>query len=726
MSNDTFDFAALARRIAARKAERSDTPAAADAPEQTEADIAALTAKVLEEDRAENGAIDAAPEVENTADEDQGDPWADDEDDDHDWSEHDTDAVEAEEFEADQEVEAASEMTVEIDEAGFEAEDADDEIQADSDDDHDWSDQAEDDEVHAADDAPSDLVDSGDVEASEDDADEGGDGIRDEPETVKAMEADDDTTTDDTAMEDDESAMDAMSDDTDDSETFDAVEDQTEEHATPDDAGHGDHDDAELASDDDTDDLDAAFGEADETPDAMDAADDEAAEMDAYAGDDHADDISDDGKEMLSADEGVEGLEASDDAGSDDQDDADEFDFAQDAYDGEDDDVMPADDASFASEDSTGEDGTYSDEASSDDLWDDTDDVVAVDDSAKRAEDPAETAAAIQDANADSDEADGVAETTETFPEGVVGDPDARRPRIALMGEFSSGKSTLSNLLIGARSLPVNVTATHLPPVWISFGDLAPYRVDLDGNKAPVDLNKLEDVPLEETSHIRIFRKADILEICDLIDFPGISDPNMDAEVWQRMLPKADGVIWCTHATQAWRQSEAAVWDTMPVELQKKSILLLTRMDKILSERDKGRVVRRVRHETEGLFRALFGISLTDALAAGDDEEAWRASGADDFAVEMVNIIRQIERELEDPEIKAARAAEKAQANSTSLTERPRARAIDAISEPMPKGDDDLPSDVKIMPSRVRPSTGGRSTRRAERPGRDSTSDIRH
>ena len=44
-----------------------------------------------------------------------------------------------------------------------------------------------------------------------------------------------------------------------------------------------------------------------------------------------------------------------------------------------------------------------------------------------------------------------------------------KRPRVALMGEFSAGKSTLSNLLIGRAALPVNVTATQLPPVWMSL-----------------------------------------------------------------------------------------------------------------------------------------------------------------------------------------------------------------------------------------------------------------
>ena len=53
----------------------------------------------------------------------------------------------------------------------------------------------------------------------------------------------------------------------------------------------------------------------------------------------------------------------------------------------------------------------------------------------------------------------------------VHGPTGLRKPRIALMGEFSAGKSTLANMLVGAQHLPVQVTATQLPPVWISQGN---------------------------------------------------------------------------------------------------------------------------------------------------------------------------------------------------------------------------------------------------------------
>ncbi|MDJ0827231.1 MAG: dynamin family protein [Rhodobacter sp.] len=228
---------------------------------------------------------------------------------------------------------------------------------------------------------------------------------------------------------------------------------------------------------------------------------------------------------------------------------------------------------------------------------------------------------------------------TELDPlEVTAADTETRKPRVALMGEFSAGKSTLANLLIGKETLPTKVTATQLPPVWIAYGDRSPYRIGIDGEEADFDLANTDQVSPADTQFIRVFCKSDVLEICDLIDMPGISDPNMPPEVWERVSHFADAVIWCTHATQAWRQSEAAVWETFPAELQENSMLLLTRFDKLTSERDRQRVARRVQKETEGLFRGVFPISLTQALDAGDDFDAWQASGANEFAGALVDV----------------------------------------------------------------------------------------
>jgi len=217
-----------------------------------------------------------------------------------------------------------------------------------------------------------------------------------------------------------------------------------------------------------------------------------------------------------------------------------------------------------------------------------------------------------------------------------------RKPRIALMGEFSAGKSTLSNLLLGARPLPERVTATRLSPVWMAQGRDAPYRIETDGGLELISLDKLEGIPVEETRVIRLFFESDILEVCDLIDFPGISDPNMSGDVVERMLEEIDAVLWCTHATQAWRQSESAMWAKFPEAVKARSSLLITRFDKLTNDKDKARVLRRVMKETEGQFGGTFPISLTRALAAGEDYEKWENSGAAAFTEHLITTVQEL------------------------------------------------------------------------------------
>ena len=220
--------------------------------------------------------------------------------------------------------------------------------------------------------------------------------------------------------------------------------------------------------------------------------------------------------------------------------------------------------------------------------------------------------------------------------------PLTRKPRIAIMGEFSSGKSTLCNVLMGAKPLLEKVTATQLPPVWLSYGPDDAYTMGLDGHAYDLDLAELEDVSLETTEHVRVFMKSDILRYCDLIDMPGISDPSMSSEVWERMAHLADAVLWCTHATQAWRQSEAGVWSNFPQEMRKNSLLLVTRFDKIVGDSDRTKVVKRVTQETEGLFAEVFPVSLLQAMRAGDDESKWIDSGVDAFTRALFDIVHRI------------------------------------------------------------------------------------
>lgn len=216
------------------------------------------------------------------------------------------------------------------------------------------------------------------------------------------------------------------------------------------------------------------------------------------------------------------------------------------------------------------------------------------------------------------------------------------RPRIALLGEFSAGKSTLVNVLMRGAHSPVRVTATQLPPIWYSYGSGPSVMVDRDGNETELPGGDLTAAPLGETRAIRVHVEADILKRCDLIDMPGSSDPNMTPDIWDALLPQAHAAIWCTPSTQAWRQSEAAIWEEVPEELHERSILLLTRFDKIRMSDDRKRLLARVRKETRDLFRAVHPVALLHALEAKGDPKRMAESGMGNVMAALNETIAEI------------------------------------------------------------------------------------
>ncbi|MEM9912409.1 MAG: dynamin family protein [Pseudomonadota bacterium] len=254
------------------------------------------------------------------------------------------------------------------------------------------------------------------------------------------------------------------------------------------------------------------------------------------------------------------------------------------------------------------------------------------------------------------------------------------KPCVALMGEFSAGKSTLLNLLLARDPLPVRVTASSVPPVWISYGQEAAIRVAKDGSETEIGFDEISVTTLQDADFIRLWLTADALEICDLIDMPGISDPNMSVDTWSRLIEFVDSVIWCTHATQAWRQSEASTWDAVRTDTNGRNLLVVSQFDKIRSERDRTRLMARLVKETKGLFEGVYPVSLVDAIQAKNEDD-WRDSGAAAFSEKLVDLLL---RDLDQPNSVPP---------NTSKTERPAPPAKTSAQK--------LTTKDRVMPRRI-------------------------
>jgi Dynamin family len=293
------------------------------------------------------------------------------------------------------------------------------------------------------------------------------------------------------------------------------------------------------------------------------------------------------------------------------------------------------------------------------------------------------------------------------------------KPRLVLMGEFSSGKSTLSNILLGGPMVPMQVTATRLPPVFISYGEPSAYAITRSGAQVEVDLSDFGVLSPDEFRSLHLTMISDTLELCDLVDMPGISDPNMPADTWDACVRGSDHVIWCTHATQAWRQSEDAMWDRMRAATSGVNVLLITQFDKLRNPRDCSRVVGRVAAETAGKFTATYPVNLLEALTAGEDIDAWKNSGVAPFMERLVEIllappaasdIAQPDDARMEPTVLVSDAPDTAQMNVVDMPRQTAAKKSDASATPDRSGNRITPRRVRVRTRRLDDSRPPRPT----------------
>lgn len=221
-----------------------------------------------------------------------------------------------------------------------------------------------------------------------------------------------------------------------------------------------------------------------------------------------------------------------------------------------------------------------------------------------------------------------------------------RRARVALMGEFSSGKSTLLNLIMAREVAQTQVTATHVPAVWLRRGTSAERVLFSYDGEITRDNNErtLLELGVDTCAMVQVETDDTMLEKFDIIDTPGISDPLMEHTPLPLVAGFSDLVVWCSTAVQAWRQSEVATWTNLPPRLRERSILVLTGIDR-LSQKDRSRVLHRVEQEAGDLFRAIVPLASLDAAKAVemDDRDAadllWRESGGDALLSEITRSV---------------------------------------------------------------------------------------
>jgi GTPase SAR1 family protein len=210
--------------------------------------------------------------------------------------------------------------------------------------------------------------------------------------------------------------------------------------------------------------------------------------------------------------------------------------------------------------------------------------------------------------------------------------------RIIVLGEANSGKSSLVNLIVGNNMAPTSVVANTLWPVMFKYSQRACVRaVMADGSRRELDpkaRDPLGNIPLQM---VEVGLPLERLRLVEVIDTPGAESAQDEDESWQVRYRAGDLLIWCTVATQAWKETERRAWSEIPARVRTNSVLAVTRVDQLIDQAAVTAVRQRLAQQVAAEFGAVIPLSLSQALSVNDavrtaeGSELWRSSGAEDL-----------------------------------------------------------------------------------------------
>ncbi|MDR1976466.1 MAG: dynamin family protein [Campylobacteraceae bacterium] len=200
--------------------------------------------------------------------------------------------------------------------------------------------------------------------------------------------------------------------------------------------------------------------------------------------------------------------------------------------------------------------------------------------------------------------------------------------KVAITGQFSSGKSTFLNALLAKNILPTGITPVTSKVNYIRYGDEFSVMVRYkDGREAFFQVENIADftdqrsVSADDIDYITLYAPLGLLKDIVFVDTPGLNSQSFsDTATTEAVLKEVDGIIWLSLIDNAGKMSEAEVLEKFMHSYQNKSLCVLNQKDKFSPEQ-----VKQTSEYVERAFKKYFSkvipISAKQAAQARSNKK---------------------------------------------------------------------------------------------------------
>ncbi|MWV62920.1 GTP-binding protein [Helicobacter saguini] len=191
--------------------------------------------------------------------------------------------------------------------------------------------------------------------------------------------------------------------------------------------------------------------------------------------------------------------------------------------------------------------------------------------------------------------------------------------KVAIIGQFSSGKSTFLNALLGSEILPSGITPVTAKVCEISYGDenalQVVYKNGKEVGKSLEFLQNVDDIENEKIAYYRLFAPLPLLKSINFLDTPGFnSQRESDTATTNSILQSVDGIIWLTLIDNVGKNSEKEILQKYIKNYANKSLCVLNQKDRCKDSNEVETSLNYAKVAFDGFFEKIVAISAKQAL----------------------------------------------------------------------------------------------------------------